>query len=45
MEAYAFSFKILSKLTALFHSFLLYLTELYNVSLLNINDRRGKAHD
>ena len=42
MEAYAFSFKILSKLTALFRSFLLYLIELYNVSLLNINDRRGK---
>ncbi|KFL98611.1 hypothetical protein HMPREF9953_0114 [Haemophilus parainfluenzae ATCC 33392] len=36
MEAYAFSFKIRSKLTALFCSFLLYLTELYNVSLLNI---------
>jgi len=38
METYAFSFKTLSKLTALFLSFLLYPTELYNVLLLNIND-------
>ncbi len=42
MEAYAFSFKALSKLTALFLSFLFLflfsLTDLYNVYPLNIND-------
>ncbi len=32
METYAFSFKTLSKLTALFRSFLFYLTDLYNAA-------------
>jgi len=43
METYAFSFKTLSKLTALFLSFLFSLTDLYNIYPLNINDYRRKA--